>query len=58
MYRVLVVRSKSFCVDERREANERALAKTDGAPAVFEDTNVRMASDKRRLYIEHACRDF
>jgi hypothetical protein len=45
-------------MDERRDANERALAKTLTAPGVFDVINVRIASDKRRLYIEHACRVF
>ena len=54
MYKVFVVRSYSFCVDERREANERALAKTLATPGVFDVINVRIASDNRRLYIVHA----
>jgi len=58
VYKVFVVRSNSFCIDERREANERALDKTLVVPGVFDDINVRIASDRRRLNIVHACRGF
>ena len=44
-----MIRSNSFCVVERREANERAPERTFGAAGVFDDINVRIASERRRL---------
>lgn len=40
MNKVFIVRSDSFCTDDKCEANERALNKTFAEPGVFDDINV------------------
>lgn len=46
MYNVVVKRSNSLGIDERRDANARALERTLTGAGVFDDINERIDSER------------